>query len=40
MMSASDTSGEAEDPMDAWLERMDRPMDEFDISTEDYLGVM
>ena len=38
--SASDTSGEADDPMDAWLERMDRPMDEFDISTEDYLGVM
>ena len=28
------------DPMDAWLERMDRPMDEFDISTEDYLGVV
>ena len=29
--STSDTSGEADDPMDAWLERMDRPMDEFDI---------
>ena len=38
--STSDTSGEADDPMDAWLERIDRPMDEFDISTEDYLGVM
>ena len=39
--SASDTSaGRGDDPKDAWLERMDRPMDEFDISTEDYLGVM
>ena len=24
------SSGEADDPMDAWLERMDRPMDQFD----------
>ena len=39
--SAPDAWDEAGgDPMDAWLERMDRPMDEFDISTEDYLGVV
>ena len=39
--SAPDAWDEAGgDPMDAWLERMDRPMDEFNISTEDYLGVV
>ena len=37
---ASDASYEAYDPDDAWLARMDRPMDEFNISTEDYLGVL